>query len=168
MNFSQLKLLLKVSFKGGQPRNTATRSFNTGDLASALGSRRCSERSDWPPRTLKPQKQNSKCLQMGQCFFFFFSLLNHTGKRGLLQWEEQIVCALPLWGLCTQNTGGSPWIRLMGFLLSCFLFKNNQTLQKVPKKKIFQKPRQKQSIYKRGIQKNHKCISSKQNARLPS
>lgn len=79
-NLSQLQLLLKLSFKGGQipkhgagrqPRNTATRSFSTDNLASALGSEEALGGQTDPPRTLKPQKQNSKCLQLGLCFFFF-------------------------------------------------------------------------------------------------
>lgn len=37
----------------------------------------------------------------------FFSA-NHTGKRGLLQWEEQIVSVLSLSGLQTEKPGGNP------------------------------------------------------------
>lgn len=109
-HLSHLQLLLKLSFKGKQPPNmvqvdnpgTLPLGLSTGNLASALGSRRGLGRSDRPSRTFKPQekKNNSKCLQMGLCFFFF--LLNHTGKCGLLQWEEQIVCALPLQGGCRE------------------------------------------------------------------
>lgn len=108
-HLSHLQLLLKLSFKGKQPPNmvqvdnpgTLPLGLSTGNLASALGSRRGLGRSDRPSRTFKPQgKKNPVNVFRWDCAFFF--LLNHTGKCGLLQWEEQIVCALPLQGGCRE------------------------------------------------------------------
>lgn len=99
-NLSQLQLLLKMSFKGGKkPKCEAGRQ---GTLPLGLST------LTWHLLLVAEEVQEGQTDPLGHsshrnkkvnvfswaCAFFF--LLNHTGKRGLLQWEEQIVCALPL------------------------------------------------------------------------
>lgn len=99
-NLSQLQLLLKMSFKGG--KNPKCEAGRQGTLPLGLST------LTWHLHLVAEEAQEGQTDPLGHsshrnkkvnvfswaCAFFF--LLNHTGKRGLLQWEEQIVCALPL------------------------------------------------------------------------
>lgn len=114
-NLSHLQLLLKLSFKGKQPPNmvqvdnpgTLPLGLSTGNLASALGSRRGLGRSDRPSRTFKPQgKKNPVNVFRWDCAFFF-SCLTTQENVGCYSGKNRLSVPCPCKG-DAENTGGSP------------------------------------------------------------
>lgn len=135
--------------------NTVTKFLSISNLDLHLQSGLMSQ--DWPLNVLKPQKQNTTCLQMGLNFF----LLTTQENVGCFSGKNRLSLSCPCQGYEQKNLEETPKLGTCDFTWNCFLFKNIQTFQKKGQISSFRIKVKRQPTIMEELKNNHNCNSRK-------